>query len=313
MFFRKRQSRLAEVGHTLSDVAHTLSDTGHHLSERVQDTLRHAPEKLGDLRETVGGAVSHVGEAVSHVGEAVSHLRGSVGAIEPKLENVRAAVANAQKKAQNAQKKAQEQAVAGKKRLLPCFRGAVADSTAVATAAGQYLDDRLDRDHEQDNSSDYSKFLWLGLGIVIGVIIGLLMAPASGRRSRAVVKDKLNKGRHAATDAGAATVGKVVDVGHRAQGLAHKVEGKLRGSDDDADDNTVADRVRTALGQHEATRHLDRLNIDVVDGVVTVRGPLVETAVREAIETVVRGIKGVREVQSELLEDSDEDSATFVG
>jgi len=307
MFFRRRSSPLAEARHTLGDVSHTISEVGHNLSERVQDTLRHAPEKLEDLKETVGGAVSHVSGAVSHVGETVSHVREAVSALEPKVETVKSVITKAQKKVQPP--------VEQKCGLLSRLRSAAPEySTAKvsaerqATAEAAMAVERV----QDDLGAGYNKWLWLGLGVLLGIFIGLLMAPTSGRRSRALLKDKVNKGRHAASDAGAATVGKVADVGHKAQGLVHRVEDKIRGGADDADDTTIADRVRTALGQHEATRHIERLNIDVIDGIVTVRGPLVETAEREAIETVVRGVKGVREVQSELLEDAD-DEATFVG
>ena len=307
MFFRKRSSPLAEARHTLSDVTHSISDVGHNLSERVQDTLRHAPEKLGELRETVGDAVSHVGDAVSHVREAVS-------AMEPKAEAVKSAVSRAQKIAQ-------EQAAAQKSRLLPRFRATASEYSAAGAEAAREADESAnvasgriaDRVGALVYENSSNKWLWLGIGVLVGVFIGLLLAPTSGRRSRALIKDKLNKGRHAASDMGAATAGKVADVGHKAQGLVHRVEDKVRGGADDADDLTIADRVRTALGQNDATRDIERLNIDVVDGAVTVRGPLVETAVREAIEAVVRGVKGVREVHSELLEDSEEDAATFVG
>jgi len=318
MFFRKkkRSSPLAEVGHTLSEVGHTISDAGHNLTGRVQETLRHAPEKLGDLKHTVGDAVAHVSDAVSHVGEAVLHVRDAVSAMEPKLDRARAVVSKAQQKAQQQAQNAQQQAIAQKDRLLPRFRAAAAGTTAAVAEVSQRVEDRGQQARESVEEAycdQTNKYLWLGIGVAIGVIIGILLAPASGRRSRALVKDKLNKGKNKAVDAGSATVHKVVDAGHKAQGLAHRIEEKVRGGEDDADDSTVADRVRTALGQNEVTSALERLNIDVVDGLVTVRGPLVETAVREAIEAVILAVKGVREVKSELLEDSEDDSATFVG
>ncbi len=176
-------------------------------------------------------------------------------------------------------------------------------------AARDFADDYGTEVHISEGPS---KWLWIGVGVVIGVIVGLLLAPTTGRRSRALVKDKLNKAGHEAADLGQAASGKAADLSRRAAGAIH--EAKSVGAEDFADDSTIADRVRTELGENAATRNLERLNVDCADGVVTVRGPMADAELQAQIEAVVRAVKGVREVRMNLLtDDADEDAETFVG
>lgn len=155
-----------------------------------------------------------------------------------------------------------------------------------------------------------SKWLWIALGALAGASLMLFLAPSNGRRSRALVKDKLKS-------AGGNAAKLRHDAARRAADLRNRAEGKLHeassGSDEDfADDNTIADRVRTALGENELTRNLERLNVDCVDGIVTLRGPMMDEALKTQIESIVREVKGVREVHAQfLIEDSSED--VFVG
>ena len=52
--------------------------------------------------------------------------------------------------------------------------------------------------------------------------------------------------------------------------------------------------------------------MDVSEGVVTLRGPVVDEDTRAAVEAAVRGVKGVKAVKSTLLVESGDDEA-FVG
>jgi len=162
-----------------------------------------------------------------------------------------------------------------------------------------------------DDSS--SKWLWIAVGVLVGAGIMFLMAPNNGRRSRAMMKERADKARRKAARLGE-------EAKRRAADLSNRVEGKLQershsGDIDDADDITVADRVRTALGENPLTRNLERINVDSVDGVVTLRGPIMDAELITQIEAAVRKVRGVRDVQTQhlLLENSPEDSATFVG
>jgi hypothetical protein len=157
-----------------------------------------------------------------------------------------------------------------------------------------------------------SKWLWIALGALAGASLMLFLAPSNGRRSRALVKDKLKSAGGNAAKLRQEAARRAADLRNRAEGKLH--EARSSNDEDFADDNTIADRVRTALGENELTRNLERLNVDCVDGIVTLRGPMVDEELKAQIETLVGGVKGVREVRSHLLlSDTPEDKETFVG
>lgn len=148
-----------------------------------------------------------------------------------------------------------------------------------------------------------SKTGWILLGLAVGAVLALLLAPTSGRRSRAAIKDRLGKVSDGAVDAVTATSDKVVDIAQRVEGLSHKVEAKLAADGETDDDTTVADRVRSVLGHHEIAKGLERLNIDCVDGVVTLRGPMLDEATQEALITAIKTVPGVQDVVADFLTD----------
>jgi gas vesicle protein len=134
--------------------------------------------------------------------------------------------------------------------------------------AGGKRDDILAEVQIADSTS---KWLWIAIGVLAGVLLGILLAPTTGRRSRALIKDKVNKAGHEAADLGHNAKAKATDIANRAAGKIHEI--KAGAEEDLADDRTVADRVRTAIGESPITRNMERLNIDCVNGIVTVRGP----------------------------------------
>jgi hypothetical protein len=81
----------------------------------------------------------------------------------------------------------------------------------------------------------------------------------------------LNKAGHGAGDLGHSAKAKATDIANRAAGKIAEI--KSGAEEDFADDTTIADRVRTAIGESPITRNMERLNIDCVNGIVTVRGP----------------------------------------
>lgn len=157
-----------------------------------------------------------------------------------------------------------------------------------------------------------TKWLFLGVGMLGGLLLGMLLAPATGRRTRALIRDKAVKAGHGITGLGSGATGRLHDLQKRAGGKVAEVKNMFKG-DDPGDDATIADRVRTALGESLLTRDLPRINVDCCDGMITLRGPMIGESLQTEIEAMVRGIKGVRDVKLHFLIDSPQDAETFVG
>ena len=129
--------------------------------------------------------------------------------------------------------------------------------------------------------------------VAAGGAIAALADPVSGRRRRAMLRDRgLAAGRHAL---------------HRLSRLGRFEAGKLRGAVAErrhadaplADDRTLVDRVRSeALRDLPVTGHA--INVGAVDGIVTLRGQVEDAALREAIVTRVAAVAGVRGVENLL-------------
>jgi osmotically-inducible protein OsmY len=142
--------------------------------------------------------------------------------------------------------------------------------------------------------------------------------------AKSAVSEKAADVKEAAADAVSSAGERIDEAKSAAADAAQQTETEMRQEIDAAsatsidfaegDDTVIADRVRTELGQNEATRDIPSLNVESVGGVVTLRGPKLEEFEKEAVEKVVRAVEGVREVHTEhILTDAPEDEATFVG
>jgi uncharacterized membrane protein len=127
-----------------------------------------------------------------------------------------------------------------------------------------------------------------GVGFVAGAAAGYWLDPRSGRHRRALVQDSAVRAAH--------DFGELVDKGgrdlaQRAHGLAAEAAARLRS--ERVDDTVLAERVRAELGR--VCSHPHAITVEVCDGVVELRGPILERehrAVRAGI-TRVRGVKRV--------------------
>lgn len=167
-------------------------------------------------------------------------------------------------------------------------------------------DDAIERPNgptEIELSEGPSKLLWVLVGLALGAALMILFAPTSGRRSRAVIKDRLGKVGDGATDAATAASDKAVDIAQRVEGLASTVEAKLAADGEGDDDATIADRVRSTLGHHELARTLERLNVECADGIVTLRGPMMDAATQQSILSAVQAVPGVKQARCDVLLD----------
>ncbi|HEX8464845.1 MAG TPA: YtxH domain-containing protein [Abditibacterium sp.] len=160
-----------------------------------------------------------------------------------------------------------------------------------------------DRDVEIEYADSASKWGWILVGLIAGAVLALLFAPTSGRRSRAAIKDRLGKVGDGAADAATAASDKIGDIANRVEGLAAQIDTKAAADAATDDDSTIADRVRSVLGHHEVARTIDRINLDCAEGVVTLRGPLLDEATQATIIAAVKTVPGVKDVVAEFLTD----------
>lgn len=312
MFCKKKKSRLELLKEAVGSHAHDVLESAHgvlnHASEAVHERLEHAPERIGDLKgsaeETLGEAFSRVQGAVSTLG---STLGTTAGAVRKGVRNKTShATDEASQRLEDARHQLDDARHQLEKRLAKTHRRAQDEKEKIVRA---HVPEVVINDGGD-------KWIWLGVGILVGAIIGILMAPSSGRRNRALIRDKIAKGAHQAGGLGEAASRKAHDLSNRVEGVAHKVADKINtkvnGDSDDADDVTIADRVRTAFGRLDAAQGLERINIDSVDGLVTLRGPIVSEATAVALIAAAAQVAGVREVVSDLIVE-DESEETFVG
>ena len=278
--------------------AKNAQQSGENLSEHAHDAQQSLVHSIGALMAGVLAARDNLGEHLAHHGEEVAEASKRFALPEVRLPNVAQATSQIGSKLHDTKQNSARRA-----------RDAASRFTNEPTYDELRL--RVEKLSQQKTGGD-SRFLWLAFGILSGVVLALLLAPNSGRRSRAALRDKIGKAGRGAKSLGKNAARKKADLGNRLEGKLH--ERAARKADDDADDITIADRVRTALGENEATRNLERINVDCVDGLVTLRGPIVDNELQAQIETLVRNVKGVRDVRSDLLiSDAPEDEQTFVG
>jgi hypothetical protein len=135
----------------------------------------------------------------------------------------------------------------------------------------------------------------LALGAAIGVAIAYFLDPQSGRRRRNTTRD-----RTLATFRRAGRRGERMGraVAAETYGMSQKVQ-HLREEPKEYDDVTLARKVETEIFR-EADAPKGRVNVNVVDGVVELRG---EADTPEMINELVektRKVQGVRDVENLL-------------
>jgi hypothetical protein len=129
-------------------------------------------------------------------------------------------------------------------------------------------------------------------GATVGAALLYILDPNRGAKRRAVLRDKLLRAGRVVGDGAGATAR---DMSNRARGVAASVRGQF--SDEDVSDDVVCERVRAKLGR--ASSHPRALDVDVRDGAVTLRGPILASEVRDVL-AVAAAVRGVQEVVDEL-------------
>jgi osmotically-inducible protein OsmY len=138
------------------------------------------------------------------------------------------------------------------------------------------------------------KTLLLGLGL--GAVLEFLLDPRLGRRRRALVRDRVaataRRGWHRIGRIGRKATSDVAGMGER---ITHLSVAGVRSADDAA----LKARVETELFRDPEVPK-GRININVEDGVVVLRGELDRPGQITAIVAKARTIPGVADVESLL-------------
>ena len=139
---------------------------------------------------------------------------------------------------------------------------------------------------------------WLtGLSVTAGAALGAAVMyfcdPHRGKVRRAELKQK---GASAARQASHELAKRAEDLLNRAQGLVAEAEAAIECGEQAANDDLIADRVRSHLGH--IAEHASAIETEVVNGIVALRGTISPERKRAVIGDVlsVHGVKGVRDL-----------------
>jgi hypothetical protein len=129
-------------------------------------------------------------------------------------------------------------------------------------------------------------------GMLLGAGVMYLLDPDRGTRRRALLR---HKSIHASRKLSEGLGATVRDVRNRSKGAAAEVEARVRR--DDASDEVIEERVRSALGR--AMSHPSAVATAVHQGRVILSGPVLASEV-DGLLDAVRGVRGVTDVENQL-------------
>ena len=137
------------------------------------------------------------------------------------------------------------------------------------------------------------KPLTLAGATAIGAGLAYLFDPSSGAQRRRMLQDKLASKTQGTAGSLAGTAR---DLGARAGGILAEAKG---GEATPENDQALAEKVKSeVLGDPEVPK--DKINIDVSDGIVALRGEVEDRELMQSLDAKVRAVAGVREVQNLL-------------
>lgn len=137
---------------------------------------------------------------------------------------------------------------------------------------------------------DLRKVIIATVGLGAGLMY--LFDPASGRRRRAMLRDKAVRGAHVTRDALGVTSR---DMENRIRGLTAEVRRLF--SKEEVEKEVLVERVRSQLGG--AVSHPGSINVEAADGRVILRGVVLENEIKPLMKRV-RSVRGVKEVENRL-------------
>ena len=127
-------------------------------------------------------------------------------------------------------------------------------------------------------------------GAVLGVGMGYFLDPVTGARRRARMRDKAF---HALREAAVGFGRVAADIVGRGHGMAPWFKHRIR--KEHVDDQVLSERVRSKLGHYASQPRA--LDVNVKNGIVTLRGPLLIREIRGLV-THIRRIPGVGQVRN---------------
>lgn len=143
-------------------------------------------------------------------------------------------------------------------------------------------------------------------GAGLGVLTMYVLDPVTGRRRRAQARDKLTRFQKEARQAAVVTA---ADLKNRALGVL--AEGRARIFGNHVDDAVLAERVRSKLGF--LVRHPSAVEVEVSQGQVTLRGPVLSDEVQQLVRGV-ETVRGVHDVENRLeVHETTEDMPSLQG
>ena len=129
-------------------------------------------------------------------------------------------------------------------------------------------------------------------GMAIGAAAALMFDPARGARRRALMRDKAIRASRVTGEVLDTTLH---DMAHRTEGIAVETWGWM--TERHVDDARLRRRVRARLGR--VCSHPGAIDVQVQDGQVTLRGPILAVEVHDIMSTVA-AVRGVGSVINEL-------------
>ena len=150
---------------------------------------------------------------------------------------------------------------------------------------------------------DQNWWKFLAAGIGLGVAASWLLMPAGARRNRAGLRNRFaHLSKVATRDLPEAAARKTDYMGGKATGMKYRVREltHLNGGEEPPDlDQFIAHKVETEVfGRPDVPK--GALNVDSVDGIVTVRGTVESQEVMQRIVKYIEGVDDVRDVVNRM-------------
>ncbi|HEY2933351.1 MAG TPA: BON domain-containing protein [Acidobacteriota bacterium] len=137
------------------------------------------------------------------------------------------------------------------------------------------------------------------LGAAAGLALGILLAPRTGRQTRDWIGQKARHGGKLLGRGGEFLRRRAEYERNRLRGIFYETRRKFS-TPEYASDETVTQRVRTELGRNVKSRNVANLSVDTFNGVVTVKGTVVDSDQMKDVLDVIYAVRGVRDIVNEL-------------